>query len=132
VITGATYSSGDSRQAVLANWKAKMGNKLLVTFESNWNDDATYNRLYHALVEAVSEGRAGNQLWTDTTAFFIVDTNENSTGFAERVWSAARLRPDKDKLVVLNMNGQGGVARGAISDEAIFSLLPFVKNEAWT
>lgn len=105
-----------------------MANKLLVSFEIHWDDSDTYNRLYKATQEAIKEGLSGSQWWAETTAFYVVDSQENSQQFASRVANSARLRKEKDRLLVINMNAEGGAAWGKFEDHTIFSLLPFVKK----
>ncbi|MDP3411225.1 hypothetical protein [Bosea sp. (in: a-proteobacteria)] len=103
-------------------------NKLIVTFEIEWTDETTYNSIYEKLNAAIKSGLGAPDWWSETTSFYIVQTKENSSGFAARVWNAAGMRKSRDRLVVLNMNGEGGAAVGLIKDQTIFSLLPVVKN----
>lgn len=106
-----------------------MANTLLISFEIEWGDDeAAYNSIWEALNKAVVQNRLPSQWWRETTSFYIVQTSENSAQFAKRVWDAAKMRKSKDRLVVINMNGQGGAAVGNVQDNTIFSLLPVVKK----
>jgi len=84
-----------------------MANKLLVTFDIKWEDAPTYDRIYNALQEAIKRGLSEQQWWAETTSFYVVETNENSVQLITRVTAAAGMRPAKDKIVAINMNGEG-------------------------
>jgi hypothetical protein len=101
---------------------------LIVTFEIDWEDDKSYNAIYTALGQAVTHNLNPTDCWCETTSFFIISTSETSKVFAERVWKTAKMREDKDRLVVLNIVAKTGYALGKIEDNDLFTLLPFVKK----
>jgi hypothetical protein len=106
-----------------------MPNKLLVSLEIAWDNSETYDRIYQATNAAIREGLTNEQWWAETTSFYVVEVNENSAQFTERVVTAGRLRSSKDMLVVINMNGEGGRAWGALQDSSTLKrLLPFVQK----
>lgn len=105
-----------------------MANKLIVSYTVAWDDESSYTRIQKALHEAIVAGVPRSSTWLETTSFYVIETSENSHEFTKRVTAAAKMRPAKDKLLVINMNQQGGAAWGAITDPDIYSLLPFVKK----
>ncbi len=103
-------------------------NKLTISFEIEWTDETTYNSIYKKLNEAIQAGLKAPDWWSENTSFYVVQTKENSSSFAVRVWNAAGMRKSKDRLLVINTNGEGGAAIGNFKDQTLFSLLPFVKK----
>lgn len=105
-----------------------MANVLLVSFMIHWgNDDDTYNQIYKDLNAALQSSPV-TKYWCETTSFFCVETNEGAAQLVDRVVKAAKMRPSKDRLVVVNANVKTGAAWGNITDGDIYSLMPFVKK----
>jgi glutamate synthase domain-containing protein 3 len=107
-----------------------VSNVLLVSFEIGWGasfqERTDYNRVHSACEEAIKRDLDAADYWAENTTLYIVRTSEASSELLNRVWQAAGMRRDKDRLVVLDVNGITGQAFGAVLDGALFSLMPQV------
>jgi len=101
---------------------------LLVSFDIEFDNSDTYNRIYDALNDEIRADLTSDQWWAQTTSFYVVQSEESASVFAARVWNAAKMRKTKDRLLVLDANVKAGAAIGNITDQTLFSLLPFVKK----
>jgi len=100
----------------------------VVSFDIKWENDAdAYNKIHAPLQAAIKEDLTGSQWWAETTSFYIVRTTEGSKAMYARLWSAAKMRLGKDKLLVMNFTSKAGKAGGAIADQTLFSLVPSLK-----
>ncbi|EHK52792.1 hypothetical protein [Allomesorhizobium alhagi] len=105
---------------------------LTVSFEINWEATeqgrADYTRIHDALNEAIRSGLPDSNWWSENMSYFVIQGNEDAATFLIRVWAAANMRADKDRMVVLDANIKAGAAYGNFNDQTLFSLLPFVKK----
>jgi hypothetical protein len=105
---------------------------LTVSFEILWEATeqgrADYSRIYDALNEAIRSDLPDSNWWSENTSYFVIHGNEDAATFLIRIWTAANMRADKDRMVVLDANIKTGAAYGNFNDQTLFSLLPFVKK----
>lgn len=106
---------------------------LLVSFAIEWDNQASFDRLWHAIHRAVtttvgSKRRVERLHWAETTSFYIVETNETPGVFLGRVWRAAGMRQTKDRLLVLDVDVGDGAFKGKNDNLYLYGLLPFVEN----
>lgn len=107
-----------------------MKNALLVSFEIGWGQSIQeredYNRIYSACEKAIQSGIGPADYWNENTTFVVVRSKEDAAEFLARVWHAAGMRRDKDRLIVLDNAKDTGQVRGAVRDNALFEILPFL------
>lgn len=101
---------------------------LLLSFDIQYDDSAAYDRVYGAFNEAVKKDLAGANYWCETTSFYVVKTEESIDGFTRRIAMQGKLRKDRDKLLVFDVNQLAARSWGNITDGDIYALVPFMKK----
>lgn len=103
---------------------------LLVSFSIAWGDtkqeQTDYNKIYEALNEALVEGLGASDYWRENTSIYVLYSNETPRTLLARVWSAAKMRSNKDRLLVLRLDEVTGASFGNFQDKDLFSLLPSI------
>lgn len=107
------------------------GNRaLLVSFSIAWGstkeENAAYDKIYGALNDAIIEGLDRSDYWRENASIYVLATNEAPSAFLARVWPAAKMRSNVDRLLVLQIDDVSGASFGAFQDKDLFSLLPSV------
>ena len=95
----------------------------LVSFDLKY--DATYSKRYDSFMEQVKKG---GKWWADTTSFVAVHTDETIDEFCSRIYLSSDILESKDLFLVLDAEVKSGRVRGPVSDQYLFTLLPFVKK----
>lgn len=95
----------------------------LVSFDLKYDDD--YSDRYSSFMEQVKKG---GKWWADTTSFVAVETDETIDTFCNRIYLQSKFNGTKDLYLVLDANVKSGRVRGALKDQDLFKLLPFVKK----
>src|SRR5690349_12887268 len=94
-----------------------------VSFEIKY--DSSYDDRYKTFNACV---QACDKWWAETTSFYIVQTGEDIDAFCDRIYFGSTFDSSKDIYVVLDALVKSGRARGNITDDTLFALLPFVKK----
>lgn len=89
-------------------------------------DDAGYSDRYDKLIETVKALKTGNNWWFETTSFFIFDSEHNADGIAASVKKA--ISPTVDIAILGMTDFKTARAIGAVKDQDIFTLVPFMKK----
>lgn len=98
-----------------------------ISFRIDYTNPAAYDRILRLLVAAVYLGRTADQVWDETTSFYVIETPETSMQLAQRLIAAATLR-DEDLLLVKNTNGPDAWAWGKFANFArLKRLMPGVQ-----
>lgn len=94
----------------------------IVSFELKYND--TYNKRYESFMEQIKKGL----WWAENTSVVIVRTDETIDDFCNRIYLHSDFNASTDRFLVLDADVKSGRAKGVITDQDLFKLLPFVKK----
>jgi hypothetical protein len=94
-----------------------------VSFEIKYDSD--YQRRYNSFTAAIE---ACPKWWADTTSYYVVETNESISDFADRIYFGTDFDASRDLYLVLDAFVKSGCIRGAVKNDNIFQLLPFLKK----
>ncbi|SFO01756.1 hypothetical protein [Sphingomonas sp. OK281] len=84
--------------------------------------DSTYHARYESLMGQI---RACNTVWTETTSFALVSTNESISELENRLYFRTLLLTSTDLLVVIDVSGAAATIRGTNSyPHTLRALLP--------
>jgi hypothetical protein len=86
--------------------------------------NSTYAARYTSLMEQI---RACTNVWTETTSFALVSTNETIDQLEQRLYYKTLLSASSDILVVINVTGDAATIRGTNSyPHTLSALLPSI------
>ena len=74
--------------------------------------DSTYGERYKSLMEEIAKTPGSTGLWTETTAFILLRSNEKIEDLEHRLYYRSKLVSSKDKLLVIDHVNNVAVARG--------------------
>lgn len=83
-----------------------------------------YNDRYNSLNDAITQSKG--TWWAETTSYYVKVTSETIESFTSRLKKC--INPQHDILLVLDANVKSGRICGAVEDQDIFQLLPFLKK----
>jgi hypothetical protein len=95
-----------------------------VSFTIKWND--TYNERYDSFMEQI---RKCKTVWTETTSFALVETDEKIVDFEFRLW-LSKFNSTTDSLLVIDASYDDATIRGPAGNRATLKkLLPGIKEK---
>ncbi len=86
------------------------------------HNDATYERRYNSVVEAIKK-QTTSKYWDEPTSFFLIENSLNSTDLANSINQSSELNEDRDLLLVVNLSAKGYQAVGLVRDDDIHELM---------
>ena len=89
-------------------------------------NDAGYADAYDSLVKAVGEVADQTNWWSETTSFYIFQSENSTDQIANHLKQS--IRPDRDLIVLGLPNYKGGRVIGKCDDQDIFDLFPGMKK----
>lgn len=90
------------------------------------HNDSGYDAVYEDLREAIGSFADKTTWWSETTSFYIFESDYSIGDIASGIKRS--IRTDRDLVVIGMTNVKAGRVIGSVVDEDILSLIPFMRK----